>query len=165
MICSNHPKTRKKLHWLVKTIMKSFGNSNSEFPVVFEPLTHLMLCRQCIIPPQGVASSYIFIYNGRSKMAEKAKNYTVGVPAAWQQQQDNWRSRGAPAEAKFGAGAVHSAAQGGEWTARRPAGAHSLWAGFTGSGEPTGGPRSWQASSSSSIDFKNTFKHALTFGT
>ena len=96
-----------------------------------------------------------------------AENYIVGVPAAWQQQQENRRSRGAPAEAKFGEGAVHLAAQGAEWTARRPAGAHSLWAGFTGSGEPviafaaaawfTGGPRSWQASSGSSGDFESTF--------
>ena len=55
--------------------------------------------------------AYIISHNGHSQMAE---NYTVGVPAAWQQQQENRRSRGAPAEAKFGEGAVHLAAQGAE---------------------------------------------------
>ena len=62
--------------------MNSFGNS--KFPVVLEPITRSTLYRQCIILPQGVASSYIFIHNGHLQMVEKAKNYTVGVPAAWQ---------------------------------------------------------------------------------
>ena len=82
-------------------------------------------------------------------MAEKAKNYTVGVPAAWQQQQEKPRStcRGQIQRRSSEFSGT------GQWTARRPAGAHSLWARFTtitltAAAWFTGGPRSWQASSS-----------------
>ena len=117
--------------------------------MVNEPITHLTLWRQCIVPPQGVASSWIFTRcrkSGRRRRRRRRRfSFANGwkdqnklhrrVPAAWQQRQETRRGRGAPAEAKSGEGAARSAAQGGARTARRPAGAHSLWAGFTGSGE------------------------------
>ena len=73
MMCSKQPKIRKKHHWRVKTIMNSFGISNSEFPVVLEPLTHLTLCRRASSRRKEYPAATFS--NGHSQMAEKVKNY------------------------------------------------------------------------------------------